>query len=93
MAGNILTPTEIWEGFKSDKDIKTELISESRVGDIIISRVYLGGRKVQGGRVKIYGIIAHNVQMAMLPAIITDTFLLIINLYKIKFSLLQELYS
>jgi len=70
MAGNILTPTEIWEGFKSDKDIKTELISESRVGDIIISRVYLGGRKVQGGRVKIYGIIAHNVQMAMLPAII-----------------------
>ena len=61
MAGNILTPTEIWEGFKSDKDIKTELISESRVNDIIISRVYLSGRKVQDGRVKIYG---------MLPAVI-----------------------
>ena len=70
MAGNILTPEEIFGDVNINFIPKTDLISESRVGETIISRVYLHGRELPDGQVKIYSVIAHGMQLAMMPAII-----------------------
>ena len=70
MAGNILTPEEIFGDANQSFIPKTDLISESRVGETIISRVYLHGRELPDAQVKIYSVIAHGMQLAMMPAII-----------------------
>lgn len=70
MAGNILTPQALWGNFKLDKDPKTEIISEKKVGDVIVSHVYIDGRNTQAGQVKVYATIARNVQLSIMPAVL-----------------------
>ena len=70
MAGNILTPQALWGNFKLDKVPQSEIISEKKVGDVIVSHVYIDGRNTQAGQVKVYATIARNVQLSIMPAVL-----------------------
>ena len=67
---NVLTPIEIWHDFKIKEEIEYEIIDEKTVGDILISRIYLNGKQTEDGRVKIFGVLARNVQISICPAIL-----------------------
>ena len=70
MAGNILTPQALWGNFKRDKEPSAETISEKKVGDVIVSHVFISGRNTQTGQVKIFATIARNVQLSIMPAVL-----------------------
>ena len=70
MAGNILTPVSIWKDFKVEQNPVSELISESKIGEVIISRIYIQGPKSAKGRIKIYGVMARKAQTQLTPAVL-----------------------
>ena len=70
MAGNILTPQALWGNFKLDKQPGAELIKEKKVGDIIVSHVYVDGRNTTDGMVKIYATVCRNAQLGIMPAVL-----------------------
>lgn len=70
MSGNILTPLSIWGDFAIDSVPEAELIEEKNSGDIIVSKVYIDGRKTDFGQVKIYGVIARQAEKGIMPAVL-----------------------
>lgn len=70
MAGNILTPNTIWNNFKIEGEIAFERVNEKISGDIHLTEMYLDGRKLSDGTVKIFGVLAKNVQVSIGPAIL-----------------------
>jgi hypothetical protein len=70
MAGTILTPTSIWNGFEIESDLSAEIISEKKSGDLILSKIRISGRPVKDGSVSIYATLAKNIQQAVAPAIL-----------------------
>jgi len=70
MAGNILTPSAIWSGFKVNTPLGAELIEEKKRGDVVYSEISIEGRKVDDKSVEIYGVLAKNAQLSFSPAIL-----------------------
>lgn len=70
MAGTILTPTALWKDFVIEEDLTIEVIEEEKKDDLLITRLYLNGRTVKDGRVKIYGVLARNAGVISAPAIL-----------------------
>lgn len=70
MAGTILTPSAIWKDFDVQTDFDYQIISEERKGDVVLSNVIFNGRTTPDGRVKIFAIMARNVQSKVTPAIL-----------------------
>ncbi len=69
MTGDILTPLALWGGYKIEEVPQAQVIDERKNGDIIISRIYIEGRKTDKGQVQIYGVMAKNEGAKTLPAI------------------------
>ena len=70
MAGTILTPTSIWNGFEIRSDLSAEIISEKKSGDVILSKIRIEGRPTKDGKVMIYATLAKNIQQGVMPAIL-----------------------
>ncbi len=70
MAGNILTSLAVWADFEVSQIPVAHVIDEKRVGDVILSKVYLDGRITDSGQVKIYGVLARKIQLGVMPAVI-----------------------
>lgn len=70
MAGNILTPSAIWNDFTINGVPTSQVISEKIEDDIIFTFSYVDGREVNGERVKIYTAMARKVQQSISPAIL-----------------------
>ncbi len=70
MTGDILTPLSLWGGFAITTPPEAELIEDRKNGDIIISKVYIDGRKTGAGQVKIYGVIARDERLTKMPAVL-----------------------
>jgi dienelactone hydrolase len=70
MTGNILTPLTVWGDFKTEFLPEAELVGEKKVGDVVLSRVYIDGQKTDKGQVKIYGVIARGVETGVAPGVI-----------------------
>ena len=70
MAGNILTPSAIWNDFYIGDQPVFEILSEKKDGDILFSRVKIDGRKVNGEKVQIFGVLAKGAHVAKVPAIL-----------------------
>ena len=54
MAGNILTPVSLWNGFKIEENITAETVEVIACGDVTITCFYITGRTLTDGAVKIY---------------------------------------
>lgn len=72
MAGSILTPQALWGNFKVEPKPEADLITERKVGDLIVSRIYIDGRNTVGGKVKIFGTMArlNQTPSAPMPAVL-----------------------
>ena len=70
MAGNILTPSAVWKDFRIDEQLTFETVEEEKRGDLALTRIYLNGRTVKDGTVKIYGVLVRNVNVLSSPAIL-----------------------
>ncbi|MBR2448916.1 MAG: hypothetical protein IKB30_02210 [Clostridia bacterium] len=70
MAGNILTPSAIWNDFYIGDQPVFEILSEKKDGDILFSRVKIDGRKVNGEKVQIFGVLAKGAHVSKVPAIL-----------------------
>ncbi|MBE7083895.1 MAG: hypothetical protein E7373_04780 [Clostridiales bacterium] len=70
MAGNILTPSAIWNNFTIEQIPQAEVVSEKVQDGIMFSYFYLDGREIGQERVKIYGVMARKVQQTLSPAIL-----------------------
>ncbi len=69
MAGNILTPSAIWENIKIDNASTVEMIGEYKDGNYIYSRFYLCNEITGSGVVKIYCSLARDTRRKNLPAL------------------------
>lgn len=70
MAGTILTPNAIWKDFFIDGAVASEIKDERTENGVIITRLYLDGRKTADGQVKIFGVMAKSAQISLSPAIL-----------------------
>ncbi len=70
MSGSILTPAAIWSEFKIDTIPEAEIIEEQKDGELIISRIYISGKRTAKGQVKIFATLTRGVQLSLAPAII-----------------------
>lgn len=70
MAGNILTPVAIWDGFQTDIVPERTVIEEQSCGDVKITRCFIEGRKINQQRVKIFVTITESVSVSSAPAIL-----------------------
>lgn len=71
MAGTILTPTAVWKDFRIDGALTFETLSEEKKGDLLITEIYINGRTVADGMVKIYGVLVRNLNVISAPAILS----------------------
>lgn len=70
MAGKILTPTSIWNGFTVPNDLAVERISKNDSASISEEKIYLSGRKAKGGSVKIFCELIMSRSLKQAPAIL-----------------------
>ena len=70
MAGTILTPSAIWNGFHILETPKAQVIDTKKDGDIVFDRLFIDGRTLKDGKVKIFGVMAKNRQNPIAPAIL-----------------------
>lgn len=54
MNGTILTPTAIWKNFIIEQKVKTKILGNLKIDDIIRFDIEIEGREVSDGKVKIY---------------------------------------
>ena len=71
MEGTILTPTAVWKDFAINGDLTFEIVGEEKKGEIQFTRLYLNGRTVEDGAVKIYGVLARNLNVISAPAVLS----------------------
>lgn len=70
MAGAILTPKSIWQNFTVDKNFTVECLSQRKSGETVTTRLFLSGRKVDDGFVKIYCELVRNINLENCPALL-----------------------
>ncbi len=70
MAGTILTPAAIWRDFNLDGVPTAEIISQTKSGNLNYTEMYIEGRTVKDGTVKIYAKLAKAKTVESAPAII-----------------------
>ena len=70
MAGNILTPSAIWNNFNITDIPTAEVISQRKDGDIVFEHVIIEGKEVKDGKVQIFGVLAKNRQLSSAPGIL-----------------------
>ncbi len=54
MANVILTPVTLWKDFDGALPLDEEIVSEREEGEIVHRELYIGGRRTEKGRVKIF---------------------------------------
>ncbi len=70
MAGTILTPAAIWRDFNINTVPSAEIISQTKSGSINYTELYVDGRAVSDGSVKIYAKLAKAKTTENAPAIL-----------------------
>ncbi len=70
MAGTILTPVAIWRDFNIKTIPSSETISQTKSGNINYTELYIDGRSVKDGAVKIYAQLAKAKATISAPAIL-----------------------
>ncbi len=70
MAGTILTPSAIWEDFNITEPPSVKIVGEKMQGDTVLTRILIDGRTTENGTVKIYGVVARSIQVAVMPAVL-----------------------
>lgn len=70
MAGNILTPSAIWNDFHIGETPAFKVLSERKEGDMVFTRLFIDGRKVYGENVQIFGVLAKGAHVSKVPAIV-----------------------
>lgn len=70
MAGNILTPSAIWNGFSITSVPQARVIDERVYGDIFCKRLSIEGRSVKDGKVNIFGLFKGKNQSLNRPSIL-----------------------
>ena len=58
MAGNILTPSAIWNNFNVSSILAAKVVDSRKEGDVIIERVFIDGKEFKDGKVQIFGVLA-----------------------------------
>ena len=66
----ILTPSAVWKDFSINSDLTFEVIEEDRKDDLLITKLYLNGKTVSDGTVKIFGVLTRNVNTISQPMIL-----------------------
>ncbi len=70
MAGNILSPSAIWNDFVISETPKAEVICETKNGEVSFSQLYVDGKQIDGETVKIFGVLAKPINLTKGPAIL-----------------------
>ncbi len=70
MSGVILTPSAIWGDFNITENPSVQIVGEKMRDEIVLTRVLIDGRTTGLGSVKIYGVIARSIQVAVMPAVL-----------------------
>lgn len=70
MAGNILTPVAIWDGFKINTIPECTVIDQKSEGALSIARCYIDGRQVNEKKVKIFVTITKSESQKAKPTIV-----------------------
>ncbi len=70
MAGTILTPMAIWRDFEIKATPSSEIISQTKTGSISYTELYIDGRTVKDGCVKIFATLAKGRTGENAPAIL-----------------------
>ncbi len=70
MAGTILTPSAIWGDFNITETPSVKIVGEKMQGDTVLTRILIDGRTTENGTVKIYGVVARSIQVAVMPAVL-----------------------
>lgn len=70
MAGNILTPNAIWNGFLIPSVPQATVIDERKAGDLYFKRLSIEGRSIKNEKVNIFGLLAGKKQNLDAPAIL-----------------------
>lgn len=70
MAGKILTPLALWKDFHIDSTPTFEIIEEKKAKGILVSEIYVHGRKTSDGQVRIHCVWARKAKADISPAVI-----------------------
>ena len=70
MAGNILTPTTIWNNFQIPSQLSFETIGEKKESEVLFSQILIDGKEINGEKVKIAGLLAKRKNVTAVPAIL-----------------------
>ena len=70
MSGNFLTPTALWKNFKTDGEVKAEIIAKTVDRDLSVIHLRISGKKTADGEVGIYATLTHKAQVTLAPAIV-----------------------
>ena len=70
MAGNILTPSAIWNNFNISDTPVAKIQDSRKDGDVVIERVFIDGKQFEDGNVQIFGVLAKKRQEGVAPGIL-----------------------
>lgn len=70
MAGTILSPINIWKDFVIPQGIGSEILAEREEDGFTVTELYIEGRKVKDGNVKIYAVSVKETGKNNLPAVL-----------------------
>ncbi|MBR5388014.1 MAG: hypothetical protein IK147_00945 [Clostridia bacterium] len=70
MAGKILTPLALWKDFRVEHTPTFEIIEEKKAKGVLVSEIYIHGRKTESGQVKIHCVWARKAKTDVSPAVI-----------------------
>ena len=70
MIETILTPTALWKNFILPEGVPAMVVQERKRGNVIFSKLYIEGRKIENEKVKIYAELVRNVKNQTAPAIL-----------------------
>ena len=70
MAGTILSPINIWKDFVIPQGVGSEILAEREEDGFTVTELYIEGRKVKDGNVKIYAVSVKETGKNNLPAVL-----------------------
>ncbi len=70
MLNTILTPSVIWKNFSIPESLNVQVINIEKNSNFTTSKLFIEGRKVKDGKVKIYAELSRNEELENSPAIL-----------------------